>query len=287
MWGVKLPISSYFPNLISYTKHKHPFLKPFLVVVALGWTKHRQCFVPDLVNLVFQTFILLIQSASGRQPLNNWTVHVWRRRWCQFDYLIRWGASCLLVKSRQGFTELFFSPFTSLRKFSLRGANVKIFHYWLLFSPNRYQFLTQFSKQCCEDDEVIPDLYKSNALVSEYVAMTFEGITGHWCIKGLWCMSMSNCSGHTRDIFFTLLAIASICALQNDQMAVLYQTPFFTITQLLPGRSRNPNASPSMHDLKFFSAALSWAVVDVSLPVCSTYHSTHVAWRKTTCPASM
>lgn len=108
MWGVKSPISSYFPNLISYTKHKHPFLKPFLVVVALGWTKHRQRFVPDLVDLVFQTFILLIQSASGRQPLNNWTVHVWQRRWCQFDYLIRWGASCLQVKSRQGFTVLFF-----------------------------------------------------------------------------------------------------------------------------------------------------------------------------------
>lgn len=110
MWGVKLPISSYFPNLISYTKHKQPFLKPILVVVVLGWTKHQQRFVPDLVNLVFQISILLIQSASGRQPLNNWTVHVWRRQWCQFDYLIRCGASCLLVKSRQGFTELFFPP---------------------------------------------------------------------------------------------------------------------------------------------------------------------------------
>lgn len=104
-------------------------------------------------------------------------------------------------------------PSTSLRKFSPRGANVKIFHYWQLFSPNHYWFLTQFSKQCSGDDEVIPDLYKSNALVSEYVAMTFEGITGYWCTKGLWCMSTGNCLGHTRDIFFTLLAVASICAL--------------------------------------------------------------------------
>lgn len=106
-----------------------------------------------------------------------------------------------------------FFLFTSLRKFGPRGANVRIFHYWQLFSPNHYRFLTQFSKQCCGDDEVIPDLYKSNALVSEHVAMTDEGITGHWCTKGLFCTSMGNCSGHTRDIFFTLLAIASICAL--------------------------------------------------------------------------
>lgn len=106
--------------------------------------------------LALEVFIFLVLSACGCQPQNNWTVHVWRRQWCQFEYLIRCGASCLLMKSRQGFIGLFFLFVLHHGGNSAQvRANVKniIGSFWILIG---IQFLNQFSKLCCRVIKLYP-----------------------------------------------------------------------------------------------------------------------------------
>lgn len=92
--------------------------------------------------LALEVFIFLVLSACGRQPQNNWTVHVWPRQWCQFEYLIRCGASCLLVKSRQGFIGLFFCLFYIMEEIQPKGEQMsKTFLSWQLLNPNRNSIL--------------------------------------------------------------------------------------------------------------------------------------------------
>lgn len=69
--------------------------------INFKWEDHKG-------TTALEVFGLLVLSTCGLQPQNNWTVQVWRRQWFQFGYLIRCGASCLLVKSRQGFHWNFF-----------------------------------------------------------------------------------------------------------------------------------------------------------------------------------
>lgn len=132
--------------------------------------------------LPLEVVILMVLPACGCQPQNNWTVHVWRRQWCQFEYLIKCGAS--LWKDDRGLLN-FFICLTLWRKCSPRECKCqKHFIVGSCWIQIGIQFINQFSKLSCRGDYIIPDLSKSNSPVCQYVGMIHEEIIRHWCTGG-------------------------------------------------------------------------------------------------------